>query len=812
MGEDPAQLRQLVAGRLLDLAERPYVLINERELSVLRRGLIKPGWKSSVYRAEHEQRGNVLGPPSGLGLRQFAASALQKDIAIPDRAGHFHHLFCDDGVRLDPMPDGRFVCRACGREYTGERYEAAARHLEHNLLARYALALAIVYGIERDKLFARKSAEIILKYARAYPGPHTSPTEGGIFYQSLDESVWIIPLAQAYDLIYDSNELSDHEKVEIEDKLFRAAALGLAAQGIDGNWGSWHLSAVGVVGLTTRSADLLSYAIESFAKQLTDQLGEDGLWPESVHTYHFYALRAFVALAEGCSRIGLNLFDWVPAPGKCLAAMFRAPVSYAYPTFQIPAINDGWWRSALPLDLYEIAHRRWDDPLFGWVLKTGYGFGARPACSFHRECRSLFERNSLYALLFGRDLPGRLAPPDLVSAHFPGLGTCVLRAGDEAFLTFDYGPFLGHGHLDKMSITFAAHGQVLVPDYGTPGYGSKIMPWFVGTPAHNTIVVDGRSQEPNLERGLLRFSPGRELQIVEAETLEAYPGVRHFRRVAMVGPAVVVEDIINSDEPHRYDINMRFDGSLELSEAGMERADAAALAGDYEYVTFSEAFSCPSGWKAIVEGDAGVWLAVFGFHDGGALLAVGDAPASDGASLCQAITSRQVSDNCSFVTILYPSTTHAGARDFDSAVSEGFVSASEGSVAARYVVMRREHLEDHLVLVERRSPKPSSASAALSICTDAEAALVRLCDGRPAFCALISGSFLEWKGDRLCESSARIDRLEVDLRGRYPLIRCQTDQDCSLALKSPCRFVKLHGERTTGRIHNGMTVVDLRAK
>ena|ERR1041385_579978 len=62
--------------------------------------------------------------------------------------------------------------------------------------------------------FWAKAAEILLRYAEAYPGPHTSNLEGGMIYQSLDESMSVIPLAQAYDLIYESLNESKRKKIE----------------------------------------------------------------------------------------------------------------------------------------------------------------------------------------------------------------------------------------------------------------------------------------------------------------------------------------------------------------------------------------------------------------------------------------------------------------------------------------------------------------------------------------------------------------------------------------------------------------------
>ena len=72
----------------------------------------------------------------------------------------------------------------------------------HGWLAQAALDLALVSAIEHKPEYAAKAAEILLKYAEAYPGPHTTTVAGGMIYQSLDEAMWVIPLAQAYDLVY----------------------------------------------------------------------------------------------------------------------------------------------------------------------------------------------------------------------------------------------------------------------------------------------------------------------------------------------------------------------------------------------------------------------------------------------------------------------------------------------------------------------------------------------------------------------------------------------------------------------------------
>jgi len=68
------------------------------------------------------------------------------DIRIPEHGGHVHDFFCDCGTQLalppDMQPRPQYVCPACGKTYSGERFDAAVRCFHHHQLANAALNLA----------------------------------------------------------------------------------------------------------------------------------------------------------------------------------------------------------------------------------------------------------------------------------------------------------------------------------------------------------------------------------------------------------------------------------------------------------------------------------------------------------------------------------------------------------------------------------------------------------------------------------------------------------------------------------------------
>ncbi len=691
-------------------AARPGVLLSPGEIDQLREDLAQFPWKKAAYDHSDTPRIFVGGGGIGENARRWA----EKTITIPAKAGHYHHFFCSCGTQLafpadwQPHPDQGYDCPACGKHYQGEKYDAAMRYVQHNQLGVAAFDLALAGELENNPRYRRKAAEILLKYARVYPGPHTALTEGGIFYQSLCESVWVISLAAAYDLIYAS--LSPSDRSAIEDQLFRPVARGLIACGIPGNWGSWHLSAVGVIGYALQDKSLIDYALTSFKEQISETLGDDGLWPESVHTYHFYPLGAFLFLAEAAWHSGTDLYNWEAKPGKGLKAMFHAPLRYMYPNFQLPAINDGWYKSNLPLGEYELAYARYQTPEFAWALEEGY-----------RKLHS--ERSKLWAVLQGCPLPGDTQQPRLASIDYPGLGIAVLRSTSGAMMTFDYGPFLGHGQLDKMGVTLFANGQVMCADYGTPGYASELMTWAPQTPAHNTVVVDGRSQQKTSERRLLHFAATEDFDVAQAVTEEAYPGVKHTRTLIRVGNCFLMRDELISAAEHTYDWFLRSEGRLSVSTTGSPVSPSIT----YGYVTGKSETEILGPWEA-------EWslpdcsLRVQMLDEAPSLVCQARCPAETAVRQIDLLIARRHGQTATFTAALLP---QKAADAPTCSVTGGAFTITRG---------------DTCDLI--------SFGSSDALITDAPFAWVRLQTGKPVAAAVAGGRRLTFQGQDLIQAQA----------------------------------------------------------
>jgi len=116
----------------------------------------------------------------------------------------------------------------------------------------------------------------------------------------------------------------------------------------------------------------------------------------------------------------------------------------------------------------------------------------------------------------------------------------VLRSGRgercrAVWLDYDAGG--QHGHFDGMNLGLYAHGLDLMPDFGYPpvqygGWGSPKTTWYASTAAHNTVVVDGRTQQAGSGKYTL-WHIGDGVQVIRASAAGVY-GIPQYERTVML--------------------------------------------------------------------------------------------------------------------------------------------------------------------------------------------------------------------------------------------------------------------------------------
>ncbi len=418
---------------------------------------------------------------------------------------------------------------------------------------RYSMAIldaAILYQVTGDVRYARYARAILLGYAgcyRSYP-LHTiggNPEIGGgrIGSQSLDESVWLIPLAHGADLIWET--LSDTDRQLLTDDLFLPAVRGVILPSNSGisNIQCWKNSAIGLTGFLLGDSELIKAAIDNpargYHKQMAKGVLADGCWFEGAWTYHFYTLNAIWPLTEAARNCNINLY------GEPLRKMFAAPINLATPGLILPAFNDSH-EVNIRNGIFELAYARYGDPVYLVALADS-------------------KRNDKMALWFGLPQLPSAKTTALSSRNAAASGYAILQhgAGKKAtWLCLKYGPHGGnHGHPDKNSFILYTRGRVICPDPGARLYGSPLHKgWDKVTLAHNTLVVDEADQTEAVGQ-CLAFGSEQGCDFAMTEAGPIAKGVRFVRTAIMLNENLIVfVDQVSADKPHTFDLATHCNG------------------------------------------------------------------------------------------------------------------------------------------------------------------------------------------------------------------------------------------------------------
>lgn len=526
-----------------------------------------------------------------------ADALLASPPVIPDREGDwiFYYACPSDGTTLNPVIPTNNVaanessrkspanhqCPKCKKIYRDERTVAAYRCSLHYAAERAVLALGEAYAYTGDDKYAVGAKRVLLTYADDYPkypkrrdrwgrNGWLAPLGGRRYAQSLDEAVGVIKLAKAYDLTRCSPGWSEAERAHVEKNLFRTVAETLLwfNQGIN-NHQTWYNAGLMCIASVLGDEALVRKVLTmsgGFEFQIERSVTSDGLWYEGAMAYHHYALQAMIEIVEAGRRMGLNLHE---APK--FRAMIEAPLKYAYPNGQFPAINDS--------DLSNIDGFR---EKFLWAWKT---YGEE---TFAQAC-ARGDTAKLRELLGEKAVPS----PSLVmeSAHLAGAGLVALRrgAGENVACVFvDYGEHGGgHGHPDKLNICLYAVGREWVLDPGRLTYSHpEHKTWCKQTVAHNTVALDGQSQAATTGR-CLWFRNETEYAACAVESDGAYPG-RTLRRYLWLNDKMLVDVFeVESSSPHQVDwvVHAIADELTPVGEPGKAEPASPGNQNGYQHLT-----------------------------------------------------------------------------------------------------------------------------------------------------------------------------------------------------------------------------------
>jgi hypothetical protein len=470
-------------------------------------------------------------------------------------------------------------------------------HEQHKRNYRIIFEGGQLYRLTGDRRYLGHVRDLLLAYADLYPGlgPHPAAANqaaGRLFWQSLNDSVFLVNAVQGYAEIRDALSAADRQR--IDDDVIRPMAHFLS----DGspqvinrihNHATWACAGVGLAGYLLGDRDLVDKALmgldksgkSGFLRQLDLLFSPDGYYAEGPY-YQRYALQPFVVFAAAidANEPQRRIFDY---RGGIVLKAVRTAIDVTHAGYFIP-INDAMPDKSLRTEeLYHavaIAYGATHDPAFlsiaewqghtvltpaGQALAADVAAGKAKPWPFQSRLLGDGPDGKQGALVLLRD--GRGADGPLLVAKNTVQG-------------------MGHGHFDRLNWLYYDETGAVVTDYGAARFlnveakhGGRYLPendsWASATIAHNTLVVDEQSQFGGDWKAGEKV-PTRQLSAgLDAPTRwsiatvdGAYPGVSIRRALVMLDVAglsnPLILDILHGTGSgrHRYDLPLHFSGHI----------------------------------------------------------------------------------------------------------------------------------------------------------------------------------------------------------------------------------------------------------
>ena len=532
------------------------------------------------------------------GLALLSACAMSSGIlGSQTRSGHEYAKYSFDKMmtRLAEQVDTRLEAgvpvpypKDAGGGYT---------HEQHKQNGKTIYEAGMLFDHTGQQKYAEGIRDILYDYAELYPtlGIHPekkNQSPGKLFWQGLNEAVWLVYAIQGYELIRDDLPIEDRR--HIEDKLFNPMADFLSLESPQTfdrihNHGTWAAAAVGMTGYVLNQPVRVEQALygldrsgnAGFLRQLDLLFSPDGYYAEGPY-YQRYALMPFVLFAEAVQRNepARKIFEY---RDNIILKAIRSTVQQSYAGKFFP-INDAIREKGInTVELkygLSIAYALTKDKdLLGAVMLQN---GVVPTANgklLLDDIRAGKAKAFEFSSQLFRDGPdglqGGLAV--LRSGTQGNAATVVLKATTQG---------LGHGHFDKLGLLYYDDGHEIVADYGAarflnvePKFGGRYLPenksWAKQSIAHNVLVVDETShfdgdwREGQKHAPEIRFFGELDgIQIALAEIDTAYADVALQRLVAIVpredSPNSYIVDIVQgfSDDNHVFDLPVHFKGQL----------------------------------------------------------------------------------------------------------------------------------------------------------------------------------------------------------------------------------------------------------
>ncbi|XOV78832.1 MAG: heparinase II/III family protein [Aestuariibacter sp.] len=471
-------------------------------------------------------------------------------------------------------------------------------HERHKKNYQLMYSAGIMYQLSQQNQYAEFVRDMLMAYVELYPTLDVHPKRkvksqnpGKLFWQSLNEAMWLVYTIQAYDLVHEA--LSAAEIAAIETKLLKPVALFLS-EGQPStfnkvhNHGTWATAGVGMAGYVMNEPDWVEKALYDldksgkggFLRQLDELFSPQGYYNEGPY-YQRFALLPFVTFGKAIQNNEPQRHIFQHRNGVLLKAI-DTTIQLSYNGLFFP-INDAI--KSKGTDTIELVHgvtvaySLTKDPGYldiaqqqGQIILSGDGLKVAQALN-----KGLQEPYDFRSVAFGDGADGEQGALVIMRSQM---------GGDQALLFKPAAQGLGHGHFDKLTWQYYDHGNEIVSDYGAARFlnveakfGGRYLPennsYAKQTIAHNTVVVDETSHfNSEVKKGnkhhptLNFFATNQHGSVANGEISTAYEGVKLARTLALINlpelKTTLALDLFNvtADHAHQFDLPLHYQGQL----------------------------------------------------------------------------------------------------------------------------------------------------------------------------------------------------------------------------------------------------------
>jgi hypothetical protein len=639
-----------------------------------------------------------------------------------------------DGATLDfdPWTPAPVACPECGAAASGERHRRWWARYQHLWIAEQAASLAALAALGGHDDAGRRAVTLLDAYAQYTTFPNRDNVLGPsrLFFSTYLESVWLTNYLAAAVLLREVGALPEPTVAIVNEVADDAASLiGEFSEGFS-NRQVWHDAALAAVAVWFEDEELAERALQGDVGLLTllaRGVGGDGMWHEG-ENYHLFALQGMLVGMRWARLCGMDL-PADPAIAAHLSAALRAPMLTALPDGTFPARKDARFGVSLAqpmyLELWEVGlgllQGRDGADLAGMAdwLQQRYRAPAPPARFFDSwlyeagtPAPAMRDRTSLSWNVLLEGVPALRDEPDWVapSALLPSQGLAILRTA-RRYVSLETGPWSGgHGHPDRLHLSYFADGVNWLPDPGTGNYVDRDLFWYRSTLAHNAPMLDGDSQQGD-DAHCDAFDVGADWSWVQGSWGSVI-------RTVVAGPSYVLDVVqASSQEARTVEVPWHPEG---LTRSGLRLAPADLDLGEFAHDAGTVVPESDGLWH-VTAAQAGTHLTMT--FAGTGQLYVADGPGLPGGGEQDFLVRRDNGVDVRFVTVITDGTeaadvtiegasivvTIGGRRDTHAELTDGWeVQAATGRVRLGGRLLHQPPFEPLLTRI-RREPMRGAA-------------------------------------------------------------------------------------------------------